>query len=225
MRKFTLLASLALFSIPAFSDPAFLTNSIYGGVTGGMLFFNANGSVTVPGDDSSGLPQSLSVNWERSYELPASLPGDTFEVTRYNSYSVMGADITIDGQQYIQTDDIHYSPSLPDPNAYQASYGWNKDYTTAMDLSGPISVSVAGSYDVTIIPGQCCHDSLNEYEFEQDLQIERFHADGTPDPFTSLAPEPGTFALMGLALLPVGWLARRRWAIGKSASLRIQLPQ
>lgn len=187
--------SLVLVSTPAFADPALLTDHIGGGLTpDGMLFFTAYGGLAYVPSNLHG--QTISISWDRSFELPASPAGDTFEITRFSSYSVQNADIIINAESYNETDNIRYSPGIfPDPNAYKESTGWEKFYTESMGLSGPILASVVGSYSLSLWPDNCCYaNQLNGLSFEQDLQIERFHPDGTPDPFPS-APEPRTTAL------------------------------
>lgn len=82
-----------------------------------------------------------------------------------------------------------------------------------MDLSGPVSIQVYGSFSTEYSAYDCCDITQEKIDtvgngFEQWLQIERFHADSTPDPFTT--PEPASFGLVSLALLPVGWMLRRR---------------
>ncbi|MBV8550949.1 MAG: PEP-CTERM sorting domain-containing protein [Acidobacteriaceae bacterium] len=129
--------------------------------------------------------------------MPSSPAGDYFDVTRFISYSVAG-DININGNDYTRQDDIHYSPSVyPDPNLPNTT---GRLFTIQESIAGPISIHTKGSWQVTLDPSDCClQNGPNVYLFEQVLQIERFHPDGTLDPLST--PEPTSCALMGSGLL------------------------
>ncbi len=210
---------LALLSMPALADsisapPITLTASsgVIQGYTG-MFDFAAWGYVNFPYLEENyqgAAPTNLSFSWDQAFELPASPAGDYLEVTRVNTYAVSSGNIIIDGQPYNRSDNLDLSPApFPDPNLYEETA--IRGVTVPMDLEGAISIHVYGSFTREYDSNNCCFvdevgRSVNGTGFEQFLQIERFHADGTPDPF---APEPASFGLVGLALLPVGWMIRR----------------
>lgn len=219
MLKFALFA--LCFSIPALADstsaqPITFADSIGTWPTyTGMFDFAAWGHATFPyiGPYQGTTPTTFSYSWDRRFQLPASPTGDYFEVTRINTIEVDGA-IVIDGQSFdgdgVQVMDLVPAP-YPDPDLYKAHpYYPNQIDTERMDLTGPIDIHVYGSYKNSYDWYGCCRVSQTRPDtngFEQWVQIERFYADGTPDPF---APEPASFGLVALAFLPVGWMLRRR---------------
>lgn len=211
-----LFASTLLLSIPALADstsaqPITLTASSGGGVDLGLFDFSAFGEVNAPPHLAFGTaPITVSYLWSQAFVLPASPVGDYFEVTTVNTYST-GGEIIIDGQAYAdQGDNLDLTGRLfPDPNLYQERGFLGIPMATRMDLNGPIFVYVYGDFDRTYFPETCCFGSVNAYGFDQFVQIERFHYDGTPDPLP-FAPEPGTNTLMLVGGFGIAMIAFRK---------------
>lgn len=189
-----------------------------GGVNEVGFDFAAWGDVYLPyiGEIYQGTaPTTLSFTWDKTFELPASPPGDYFEVTRVNTYAVASGNIIINGQPYDRQDDIDFSPPpFPDADLYKLG-GYFEVYTVPMNLHGPISVHLFGDFTRQFDASDCCYitaGEINVYSFEQFLQIERFHPNGTLDPFPPV-PEPQTSALtfIGLLGIVIGalWRVRR----------------
>lgn len=219
MVKFALLA--LSFSLPALADsisaqPQIVFKATIGTCPSytGMFEFAAWGYAdTFPDQYQGTTPTTFSYKWDQTFAIPASPTGDYFEVTRINTVAVyrFGGAIVIDGQSFngdgLQIMDLS-PPPYPDPNMYKPRV---YTYTQRMDLTGPIDIHVYGSFSREYDRDNCCGiyqvGNLDANGFEQWLQIERFQAGGTPDPF---APEPASFGLVCLALLPLGWMLRRR---------------
>lgn len=219
---------LAVLSIPGLADsisaqPITLSASSGGGVNDlGLFDFRAFGEVDTPPSLPLGTPPiTVSYVWSQAFVLPASPVDDYFEVTTINTYST-GGEIIIDGQGYAdQGQDLDFVPLLsPDPNLYLEKGFLGIPMATRMDLHGPIFVYVYGDFNEEYFPEFCCHGSINAYGFEQFVQIERFHADGTLDPFPS-APEPGTSALVlfGIGFGTASAAFRRKIRANRKATL------
>lgn len=191
-----------------------------GGVNEVGFDFAAWGDIYFPyiGETYQGTaPTTLSFSWDKTFELPASPAGDYFEVTRVNTYAASG-NIIINGQPYDREDDIDFSlPPVPDADLYKVG-GYLGVYTVRMNLDGPISVHVFGDFTQEFDASDCCYiaaDESNAYSFEQFLQIERFHPNGTLDPFPPV-PEPQTSALTFIGLL--GIVIAALWRVRRCSS-------
>lgn len=205
-------STLVLFSVPVFADsissqPITLNASSGGGINSlGLFDYRAWGYVNFPyfEEDYQGIaPTNLSFTWSQAFVLPASPVGDYLEVTHVNTYST-GGGIVVNGRVYGPDDNFDLVGLLdPDPNLYKNTHV----LTDQMYLNGPIFAYVYGSFNREYQSNNCCFAdevgySVNATSFEQFIQIERFHADGTPDPFQS-APEPGATALMLIGFLVI----------------------